>query len=150
MTQRANVGKAAPEALRAVYGLEQYVQSAVDGTVLELIKLRASVLNGCAFCIDMHTRDALAAGESSQRLFSVAAWHDTTWFTPAERAALALTDAVTKISGHGVPDAVWNEVTAYWSDKEVADLIVAISTINVWNRLNIATRHSPEPAEHRR
>lgn len=120
------------------------MQSAVDHTLLELIKLRASMVNECAFCVDMHSTDALKAGESTQRLFAVAAWHDAACFTPQERAALALTDAVTRLGYGGVPDDVWAEASAQFAEKELADIVLAIATINVWNRLSIASRLSPE------
>ncbi|GAB3943592.1 hypothetical protein GCM10027614_32480 [Micromonospora vulcania] len=104
--QRMNAAEVAPKAYQAVLGLEKYVQTNVDHTVLELVKLRASMLNGCAYCVDMHSRDALGAGESSRRLFAVAAWREAPFFDERERAALALTDAVTKLGEHGVPDDV--------------------------------------------
>lgn len=141
--QRLDVATIAPGAYRAVAGLEKYVRSAVDPTVLELVKLRASILNGCAFCVDLHSRDALAAGESSRRLFSVAVWQESPFFTEKERAALALTDAVTRLGPDGVPDDVWDSVTKVWSEEETANLIVAIATINVWNRIAVTTRTQP-------
>ncbi|MFD0522482.1 carboxymuconolactone decarboxylase family protein [Paractinoplanes durhamensis] len=103
--------------------LEKYGRAHVEPIVLHLIKVRASVLNGCAFCIDMHTTEALADGEQARRLFAVAAWREAeSFFTAKERAALALTDAVTKVSEHGVPDDVWNEAVKEWSEEEVANL----------------------------
>ncbi|MFI6763250.1 carboxymuconolactone decarboxylase family protein [Micromonospora sp. NPDC050417] len=138
-----NMYQVAPEAYRAVMGLENYVRSNVDHTVLELVKLRASMTNGCAFCVDMHSRDALAAGESSRRLFSVATWRESPFFDERERAALALTDAVTRLGEHGVPDEVWDEASKVWSEKELADLVMAIATINVWNRIAVTTRAQP-------
>lgn len=150
MKQRMNVETAAPEATKAMLGLEKYVRSKIDHRLLELVKLRASILNGCAFCIDMHTRDALASGESTQRLFAVAAWHEAPFFTHEERAALALTDAVTRIDKEGVPDPVWDEARAIWSEAQIGDLLLAIVTINGWNRLAISTRKLPTeaPAPH--
>ncbi|HTF49338.1 MAG TPA: carboxymuconolactone decarboxylase family protein [Pseudonocardia sp.] len=144
MTERMHMEKVIPGAYKAVLGLEKYCVANVDPTVLELVKLRASMVNGCAFCVNMHSHDATAAGESPERLFQVAAWHDAVCFTPRERAALALTDAVTKLGEHGVPDEVWNEARAWWSEEEVANLIVAIATINVWNRISITTRRAPQ------
>lgn len=143
---RINIGAVAPEAYRAVLGLEKCVQVNVDHTVLELVKLRASMLNGCSFCVDMHSRDALAAGESSRRLFAVAAWREAPFFTERERAALALTDAVTRLGEHGVPDEVWDAAAKVWSEKELADLVIAIATINVWNRISVTSQTQP-PAE---
>ncbi|MFI6231726.1 carboxymuconolactone decarboxylase family protein [Micromonospora echinospora] len=143
MQARMNVAQAAPEAYRAVLGLEKYVRANVEHRVLELVKLRASMMNGCAFCVDMHSREALDAGESSRRLFAVAAWHDAPFFDERERAALALTDAVTRLGEHGVPDEVWDTATRVFAEKEVADLIMAIATINVWNRISVTTRTQP-------
>ncbi|MGR6321597.1 carboxymuconolactone decarboxylase family protein [Micromonospora soli] len=140
---RINMAAVAPEAYRAVFGLEKYVQANVDHTVLELVKLRASMLNGCSYCVDMHSRDALAAGESSRRLFAVAAWREAPFFDERERTALALTDAVTRLGDHGVPDDVWDAAAKVWSEKELADLLLAIATINVWNRLSVSTRNEP-------
>jgi AhpD family alkylhydroperoxidase len=140
---RLAVGKVAPEGYRAVLGLEKYVAGVVEPVVFELIKLRASMLNGCSFCVDMHSRDAAGAGEDSRRLFAVAAWHEAPFFTRRERAALALTDAVTRLGEHGVPDDVWAEAAEVWSEEELANLILAIGTINLWNRIAISTRTGP-------
>ncbi|MEW2382882.1 carboxymuconolactone decarboxylase family protein [Micromonospora sp. NPDC047707] len=144
--QRMNTAEVAPEAYQAVLGLEKYVRANVEHTVLELVKLRASMLNGCAFCVDMHSRDALSSGESSRRLFAVAAWREAPFFDERERTALALTDAVTKLGEHGVTDDVWDAAAKVWSEKELADLVMAIATINVWNRIAVTTRAQP-PAE---
>lgn len=140
---RIDMAAVAPQAYQAVLGLEKYVRTNLDHTVLELVKLRASMLNGCAFCVDMHSRDALAAGESSRRLFAVAAWREAPFFTERERTALALTDAVTRLGEHGVPDEVWDAAAKVWSEKELADLVVAIATINVWNRISVTSRTEP-------
>lgn len=140
---RIDMAAVAPQAYQAVLGLEKYVRTNLDHTVLELVKLRASMLNGCAFCVDMHSRDALAAGESSRRLFAVAAWREAPFFTERERTALALTDAVTRLGDHGVPDEVWDAAAKVWSEKELADLVVAIATINVWNRIAVTSRAEP-------
>ncbi|WP_431907210.1 carboxymuconolactone decarboxylase family protein [Micromonospora carbonacea] len=144
---RIDLTAVAPEAYRAVSGLERYARDNVDHTVLELVKLRASMLNGCAFCVDMHSREALAAGESSRRLFAVAAWREAPFFDERERTALALTDALTRLGEHGVPDDVWDAATKVWSERELADLTVAIATINVWNRIVAATRRRPSTDE---
>ncbi|MEV1144160.1 carboxymuconolactone decarboxylase family protein [Micromonospora sp. NPDC049799] len=141
--QRVNAAEVAPEAYQAVLGLEKYVRTNVDHTVLELVKLRASMLNGCSFCVDMHSRDALGAGESSRRLFAVAAWREAPFFDERERTALALTDAVTRLGEHGVTDDVWDAAAKVWSEKELADLVMAIATINVWNRIAVTTRTQP-------
>ncbi|WP_328426851.1 carboxymuconolactone decarboxylase family protein [Micromonospora sp. NBC_00389] len=141
-----NPAELVPQAYKAVMGMEKYVQTNVDHTVLELVKLRASILNGCAFCVDMHSQDALAAGESSRRLFAVAAWREATFFDERERAALALTDAVTRLGEHGVPDEVWDTAAKVWTEKELADLVIAIATINVWNRIAVTMQLEP-PAQ---
>ncbi|GAB2953355.1 carboxymuconolactone decarboxylase family protein [Micromonospora polyrhachis] len=143
MDTRIDLSKVAPEGIRAVLGLEQYVRTNVEHTVLELVKLRASMINRCAYCVDMHSRDALDSGESSRRLFAVSAWREASFFDERERAALALTDAVTRLGEHGVPDEVWEQATKVWSEKEVADLVLAIATINVWNRIAVTSRTQP-------
>jgi AhpD family alkylhydroperoxidase len=145
MTQRISIPKLAPEGYQAVAALEHYLQGAVDHTVLHLVKLRASMLNGCAFCVDMHSRDALAGGADSRRLFLVATWREAPLFTARERAALALTDAVTRLGDHDVPDEVWQEAAAHWSEEELANLVLAIGTINLWNRIALTSR-TPLPA----
>jgi AhpD family alkylhydroperoxidase len=146
MEARMNVSTVAPEGYQAVRGLEIYARKNVDPTLYELVKLRASVLNGCAFCVDMHSRDALAAGESSRRLFAVSAWREAPFFDERERAALALTDEVTRLGDHGVSDEVWNSAAKHFSERELADLLMAIATINVWNRIAVSTRAQP-PAQ---
>ena len=141
-----DISEAAPSGFRALWGLERYVAGAVDRTVLEVVKLRASILNECTYCIDMHGRDAAAAGETQQRLLAVAAWRDAPFFDERERAALALTDELTHLTGDGVPDRVWEGVSAVWSERETADLVLAVATINAWNRVTIATRLQPAAA----
>jgi AhpD family alkylhydroperoxidase len=144
--QRISVNKVGPAAYRAVLGMEQYVRAHVDGGLLHLIKLRASILNGCAFCVDMHSTEALADGTDSRKLFAVAAWREGPFFDARERAALELTDAVTRLGEHGVSDEVWNGAVAHFGDEGVLDLLMAIATINVWNRLAIPTRMQPPTA----
>jgi AhpD family alkylhydroperoxidase len=138
-----NIAEVVPDAYKAVLGLERYARSNVEPQLYELIKLRASMVNGCAYCVDMHSRDAMAAGEPPARLFGLAAWHDTEFFTERERAALALTDSVTRLGEHGVPDDVWDNAAKEFSERELADVLVAIATINVWNRIAIPTRMPP-------
>jgi AhpD family alkylhydroperoxidase len=138
--------KVVPDGYRAVLGLEAYVREHLPPTVLKLVKIRASMINGCGFCVDMHTREATAAGESQRRLFSLAAWWEAPWFDDRERAALALTDAVTRLGEYGVPDNVYDAAVEAWSEEEVANLILAIATINVWNRISVTTRKAPPPA----
>ncbi|RZU52550.1 AhpD family alkylhydroperoxidase [Krasilnikovia cinnamomea] len=143
---RLAVNEVAPEAYKAVLGMEVYARKHNDPVLYELVKLRASMVNGCAFCVDMHSRDALAAGEDSRRLFGVAAWHDSPFYTERERAALALTDAVTRLGDQGVPDNVWDAAAKQFTPEELANLLMAIATINVWNRLAISTRTEPPQA----
>lgn len=143
MQQRMNIFEIASEGYQAVMGLEKYVRANVDRTVLELVKLRASVLNGCAFCVDMHSTDALKGGEDARRLFAVSAWRESPFFSDVERAALALTDELTEMGRDGVTDEVWAAAQDAFSDRELADLILAISTINVWNRIAVSTHLAP-------
>jgi AhpD family alkylhydroperoxidase len=143
MSQRMRMAAVVPQGYQRVAQLQQYCEQNVPKTVLELVKLRASVINGCAFCVNMHSHDAIKEGEDPQRLFQVSAWHDAACFTPAERAALALTDEVTRIGDGGVSDEVWAQAREHWSEEEVANLILAIAAINVWNRIAISTRAVP-------
>jgi AhpD family alkylhydroperoxidase len=143
MRQRMDVSTVAPAGYRALLGLEGYLRGRVDRTLLELVKMRASVLNGCAFCVDMHSREALAAGETERRLFAVSAWHDAPFFDERERAVLALTDAATRLPLGGVPDEVWDGAAKEFSEEELADLLIAIATINAWNRITVPTRIQP-------
>lgn len=149
LEQRLDVHALEPEGYGAVLGLEKYVRaSGLEGSLRELIKIRASQLNGCAFCLDMHTRDALAAGEEARRIFVLSAWREAPdLFTERERAAIELTESVTLIGEDGVPEDVWQRVTAQFDEHETATLLIAIATINVWNRLAVATHQAlPEPA----
>jgi AhpD family alkylhydroperoxidase len=146
MEERMSFRKVSPAGFRAVYGVENYVQGVLDHTLLHLIKVRASMLNGCAYCLDMHTADALKEGERSQRLFGLAAWRESSFYDERERAALALTDAVTVLERHGVPDEVWDAVVEHFGQEGAANVLLAIGTINLWTRLNVATRRQPELA----
>lgn len=146
--QRMVLKDAFPEGYRAVSGLERANHDGpIEPPLYELVKIRASQINGCAFCLNMHHRDARKGGESQQRLDVLPAWREVELFTERERAALALTEAVTLISQDGVPDEVWTEVRRQFDERETAALIVAIATINVWNRFAISTLQQPEPAE---
>ncbi|GAA5198970.1 carboxymuconolactone decarboxylase family protein [Rugosimonospora acidiphila] len=144
MKERMRMEKVAPGGYRKVFELHTYSQENVDPALLELIKVRASMVNGCAFCVDMHSADAIKAGETPRRLFALSAWRESPFFSEQERVALALTDAVTKIGEDGVPDQLWDEARAIWSEKEVADLVMAIIMINAFNRIAITTRRLPE------
>jgi AhpD family alkylhydroperoxidase len=144
MTQRIDYARVAAEAMKAQLGMESYVRrSSLDRPLVELVKLRASYLNGCAYCVDMHTKDARAAGETEQRLYAIPVWRETPFFTPRERAALAWTEAVTDVGRTGVPDDAFDEARQHFSEAELVDLTMAIVTINGWNRLAIAFRTPP-------
>jgi AhpD family alkylhydroperoxidase len=133
--------KVDPAAYQAMSQLDQVSTGLLDPTLAELIKMRASGLNGCAFCLDLHARDATAKGETLQRLIVVGAWEEAPYlFTEREQAALALTDAVTRLGEHGVPDDVWDRAAAQFDEKELVQVLTAIVTINAWNRLAIATK----------
>lgn len=143
MTQRIDLATAAPGAMKAVVALETHVRTAIDPQLLHLVKLRASIINGCAFCVDMHSTEAVHDGDDPRRIYAVAAWAESPFFSPDERAALALTDAVTALGHDGVSDDVWSGAVEAFGDQLAAELVVAIATINVWNRLAIATRLDP-------
>jgi AhpD family alkylhydroperoxidase len=144
MEARLHYREANPEAFQTMLKLEGYVrQSGLDPSLYELIKIRASQINGCAFCLDMHTRDARVRGESEQRIYLLSAWREAPFYTDKERAALELTEAVTRISEQGVPQEVYERVRAHFDEKEYVTLIMAINTINAWNRLSISTGMFP-------
>ncbi|MCM3626094.1 carboxymuconolactone decarboxylase family protein [Paenibacillus glycanilyticus] len=144
MEMRLDYMKVQPEAFQTLLKLEGYVKkSGLDQTLLELMKIRASQINGCAFCIDMHTKDALAMGETTQRLFLLNAWREAPFYTEAERAALALTEAVTKISDAGVPQELYEQVRKHYDEGQYVNLIMAINAINSWNRMAISTGMVP-------
>ena len=139
--ERLRYPKVAPDAYRAMLALEEYARSAgIEASLLELVKLRASYLNGCAYCVDMHTKDARAAGETEQRLYAVPVWRETPFFTPRERAALAWTEAVTELGREGVPDEVYEEARGQFDEAELVRLTMAVIAINGWNRLSVAFR----------
>ncbi len=143
MSKRINVSQVSPEAYEAMIGLEKYLAaSGLDKKLYELIKTRASQINGCAYCINMHTRDAMKMGETAQRLFLLDAWRETDLYTDKERAALALTEAMTLIAGNHISDEVYQEAAAQLTEKELAAVIIAVVAINGWNRIAITT-HSP-------
>ncbi len=136
--------KAAPGALQAMLALEKYVRSCgIDPTLLELVKTRASQINGCAYCLDMHTKDARAHGETEQRLYTLSAWHETPFFTERERAALEWTEAVTLVAETHVSDEVYARARQHFDETELANLTAAIVAINGWNRFAISFRAVP-------
>jgi AhpD family alkylhydroperoxidase len=135
---------AAPGIYTSMRALENYLAScSLERTLIHLVKLRASQINGCAYCIDMHWKDLRAAGENEQRLYALDAWREYDVYTDRERAALAWTEAVTLVADGQVPDAAYENVRAHFSEKELSDLTFAVATINVWNRLAIASRMVP-------
>ncbi|MCO1340112.1 alkylhydroperoxidase [Kocuria polaris] len=140
---RMNIFSANRNGYTAVLGLENHVRGAVGEELYEIIKLRASILNGCSFCTDMHSREGLERGTPAAKLFGVAAWHESPHFDARERAALRLTDAVTRLAPEGVADDVWEEAAQHFSEADLGELVLAIATINVWNRIAIATRLEP-------
>jgi len=140
---RIDIAGAAPRPYRAMVTLGNEVE--LSPGLRELVNLRVSVINGCAYCIDMHTRVARRAGETEQRLYAVAAWHEAPFFDEKERAALALADAVTLISDGHVPREVWDQASSHFEPSELAQLVWAIAVINAWNRIAITTRMEPAP-----
>lgn len=146
MDQRLSPAAAAPDLYKRLVGVEQHLAGNVEPVLFELVKLRASMINGCAFCIDMHSIDALKNGESPARLFGLAAWWETPLYTAKERAALALTDAATKFGDRGVPDAIYDAARAEFDERELTYLVGAIGMINFWNRLSITFQVTPASA----
>jgi AhpD family alkylhydroperoxidase len=143
VNKRIKLSKVSPEAYEAMIGLESYIaKSGLDKNLYELIKTRASQLNGCAYCINMHTRDAMKLGETPQRLFLLDAWRETELYSERERAVLALTEEMTLIAGRHVSDDVYNEAAKHLTDKELAAVIMSVVAINGWNRISI-TAQSP-------
>jgi AhpD family alkylhydroperoxidase len=149
---RINITKVAPEAYQAMGGLGKYVrQSGLEQPLLELVRMRASQINGCAFCLDMHSKDARAAGETEQRLYALNAWREAPFYTERERAALAWTEALTLVSQTHVPDDVYEMARKQFSEKEIVDLTLAVAEINAWNRISISLRAVPgiyQPVSH--
>lgn len=141
MTSRLNHHQASPKAIQAQLALSQFVdQCGLEHSLWELVKIRASQINGCAFCLEMHTREAAAAGETAPRLNLVAAWRESPLYTARERAALAWTEAVTLVASSRVPDDVFAEARAQFNDTELVNLTLAIGVINTWNRLAVSFR----------
>ena len=153
MEPRIDVQKVAPEAIKPLLGIGPYLlHSGLEPRLLNLVYMRASQINGCAYCIDMHTKDARAEGETEQRLYELDAWRETPFYSDRERAALAWTEAVTLISQTHVPDEVFEEARRHFSEKELVDLNMAVVAINAWNRIAISFRAVPgtyQPAQKR-
>ncbi len=144
MKPRLEYAKASPAGSRAMYGLEQFVQGCgLEKPLLELVKMRASQINGCAYCLDMHSKDARAGGETEQRLYALNAWRETPFYSERERAAVEWTEAVTLVSQSHVPDELYERVRQQFSEAELVNLTLAVITINGWNRLAISFRSVP-------
>ncbi len=145
MQARLEAQKVSPAAYQAMLGMEMFVrkQSKLEPALIQLVKIRASQINGCAYCIDMHSKDARAEGETEQRIYALSAWEETPFFTDRERAALTLTEAITLVSEGHVPDAVYEKARKSFSEEELVNLTLAIITINGWNRLAITFRMVP-------
>jgi AhpD family alkylhydroperoxidase len=142
MEPRINYTRVDPEAVRPMFGLHKYLDTCgLERTLLNLVYVRASQINGCAYCIDMHSKDLRAAGESEQRLYLLDAWREAPFYTDRERAALAWTEAVTLVSETHVPDDVFQETRRYFTEAELVNLTLAVVAINGWNRLNISFRN---------
>ncbi len=139
---RVAVGRAAPAPYRAIDAFDRSID--LDPRLRELVRIRVSQLNGCAYCLDQHVGDAIAAGEGARRLATLAAWPESIFFTPRERAALALTEQVTLIGEEGVTDEVWAAATEHFDDAELVQLLWAVIAINAWNRIAVATHMVPE------
>lgn len=141
MKSRLNYGTIDPEARKALLGLEAYQeQTEMETSLLDLVKIRASQINGCAFCLDMHWKDARASGESEERLYMISAWREAALYTERERAALAWTEAVTLLAESGVPDELYEAARAVFNEREIISLTMAVIAINSWNRINVAFR----------
>lgn len=139
--QRFNYSKKTPDAIKGLLEIEKYVEeSGLDRAIFELVKYRASQINGCAYCMDMHTKDARAAGENEQRLYLLSGWKEAPFYSEQERAALAWTEALTMISQNDVPDSLYQQVQKYFDEKQLMALTMTIVAINGWNRLAIAFR----------
>lgn len=153
MKPRFNYARVAPGVYDAMDALDQYLGSCgLEESLLHLVRLRASQINGCAYCLDMHWKDLVAIGEKEQRLYSLDAWRECPYYTERERAALTWTEAVTRVAADQVPDAIYEQVRPHFSEKELADITLNIATINAWNRLSIAARLVPgvyQPANRR-
>jgi len=142
-TQRMDLGALAPKVMKAMLALDAAAGEGLEDSLKDLVRVRASQLNGCVFCIDMHSRDARTGGESEQRLYALPGWEEAPYYSDRERAALALTDAVTLLSQTHVPDDVYAHASSEFEQAELAQLISLILTINAWNRIGVSTRLQP-------
>ena len=143
-------GIVVPEAMQALLALGASVQGDLPSELVALLHLRASQINGCSFCVNMHSRELKTEGASDERIFNVAAWRETAYYTDAERAALALTETATRLSDHAdpVPEEIWNEAARYFDERGLAALAIQIAAINAWNRLNVIIKQPAGPFSH--
>ena len=147
MTQRINPFQAGPKAIGAMLKLEHYIQNTgLEHSLVELVRIRASQINGCGYCLHMHCRDARAAGETPERLDLLVAWRESSLYTPREQAALAWTESLTLVAERGAPDADYQQISDQFSEAEMMDLTLLIGSINIWNRINVGF-HTPHPVE---
>ncbi|CAB3768925.1 carboxymuconolactone decarboxylase family protein [Paraburkholderia humisilvae] len=148
MTQRINYIQQSPELFKKFQAFSNQVKDCgIEQTILDLVSIRASQMNGCGFCLDMHVKEARLHGERELRLYHTAIWRESTLFAPRERAALAWTEVLTKLPEHGVPDDIYESVRGEFSEKELSDLTYAVMAINGWNRANVAFRTAPGSAD---
>ncbi len=146
MQQRINIKELEPEAYKILFDMEKYLSKTDLSLMLrELIKIRVSQINKCAFCLEMHTKDAREAGETEQRIYALSAWEESPLFSEEEKAVLALAEEVTHISKHGVSDAAFQKAQHYFTDKQVAQIIITINQINFWNRVAVSTKLFHQP-----
>jgi AhpD family alkylhydroperoxidase len=144
LEQRIDLTKYAQDAQKSMYALERYIATCgLDHKLIHLLKMRASQVNGCAYCIDMHSKEARALGETEQRLYELDAWRETPFYTDRERAALEWTESLTLVHGTHVPDEIYESVRKHFSEKEIVDLSILVGLINFWNRLAISARSVP-------
>ena len=144
MEQRLDYTKVAPGALRAMYGLERYVrESGLEASLLHLVKMRASQINGCAFCLDRHSHDARTSGETEQRIYLLDGWREAPLYSERERAALAWTEHLTRVATDGAPASAYNALQQHFSDREIADLTVLVGMINLWTRVGVGFAMQP-------
>ncbi len=148
MSQRINYSRQSPEPTRKLYELGQLAkESGLEAGLLDLVNIRASLLNGCAFCTDMHVKEAKIHGERELRVYHVPIWRESTLFSPRERAALEWTEAVTQLPAHGISDEIYRRAREQFSEKELSDLTFAVATVNFWNRLNVSFQTVPGSAD---
>ena len=151
MKERLDYAAVAPGVMKAMRGLQEYINTTnLEPLLLELVKVRASQINGCAYCVDMHTKDARALGETEQRLYALSVWRETPFYTEHERAALEWTESLTLLSETHVPDEVYEAVREHFTEKELADLTLAVILINGWNRFGVSFRDVPGTYEPKR